>query len=157
MSYGCMYILRNAKEVDRLCKKLICTAMLKGYAVNLEPMNNLLLDKAVKLGDHDFIFEVCDNPISNVPALLISYDGRLIDGQQAQFPLVERLALLQEIAGTCLSHTDRVEIYLGEDTPYLPDYSVFSLRCGDIADTLYQQYQLSQGGPWIPCVHLIIG
>lgn len=156
MSCGCMYILRNAEDVNGLRKKLISAVNVHGYAINFEPVNSLLLFHSVKLDKQDFIFEVCDDLISKVGALLLSFDGWMIEDRQAQLPLTERLVLLQEIASICLSHTKKIEIFSGEDTPYLPDYSDINVQCKDVADTLHKQYQLSEGGPWIPCVHLII-
>ena len=46
--------------------------------------------------------------------------------------------------------------YLGEDTPYLPDYSKYRVVCTDIADVLYEEYQKDPYTVFITCVHLII-
>ena len=156
MSCGCMYILRNAEDVNGLREKLRSTAGTWGYAIDFEPVNNLLLFHSIKLDDHDFIFEVCDDLYTRVGALLLSYDGWMIEDRQALLPLRERLALLQEIARVCLSHTKKVEIFSGDDTPYLPDYVDLVVHCEDVAEAIHQQYQSEECWPWVPCVHVTI-
>lgn len=156
MSYGCMYILRGAKDLEELRSKLICTAKARGCGLCFKPVNNLLLQQSVDLNISDFAFEVCDSFSSNDASLLLSYEGYSINGVQASFPLLERLKILQDVALACVPHAEAIEIYLGEDTPYLPDYSDYRLACTDIADVLYKEYQMDSYMAFMPCVHLIV-
>lgn len=156
MSCGCMYILRNAKDLEKLCSKLICIAKEKEYGLCFNPINNLLIENSVNLNSSDFAFEVCDSFNSDTASLLLCYEEYSINGMYAKLPLLDRLQILQNIASTCIPHTETLEIYIGEDTPYLPDYSCYRLAYTDIKDTLYKEYQLNWSSSLIPCVHLII-
>lgn len=156
MSSNCMYVLRNAKEQEYLRYKLVYLAKTKKCGICCEPMNDLLATQSVKLNSCDFAFEVCDSFDNNVAELLLSYEGDIINGEQAGLPLFQRLQILQEVALTCVPHAEMLEIYLGDNNPYLPDYSDYRLACTDIADTLYEEYQRDSSTPFIPCVHLII-
>lgn len=156
MSCGCMYILRGAKDLEELHSKLICAATASGYGLCFKPVNNLLLEDSVDLNMNDFAFEVCDSFSGNDASLLLSYDGYSINGVQASLPLVERLEILQDVALACVPHAETIEIYLGEDTPFLPDYSDYRLACTDIADVLYKEYQMDSNIAFMPCVHLIV-
>ena len=156
MSSMCMYVLRNTKEQEDLKRKLVFLAKSKECGIWFEPVNNLLLLQMVKLNPCDFAFEVCDNFGSNVAELLLSYEGILVDGELAPLPLFQRLQILQDVAATCVPHTDKLEIFLSDDDPYLPDYSDYKLVCEEIADTLYEEYQKEENSPFLPCVHLTI-
>lgn len=156
MSYGCMYILRGAKNLEELCSKLIRTAKVRGYGLCFDPVNNLLLENSIKLNIGDFVFEVCDSFSTNDSSLLLGYEGYSINGVPPSLPLLKRLIILQDIALACVPHVEVIEIYLGEDTPYLPDYSEYRLACADIADVLYKEYQRDSYMAYIPCVHLIV-
>ena len=49
MSYGCMYILRNAENIVELRRKLVLSAQANQCGICFEPMNNLLLEHSVML------------------------------------------------------------------------------------------------------------
>ena len=156
MSANCMYVLRNAKEQEYLKCKLLYLAKSKKFGICCEPMNDLIATQSVKFNPCDFAFEVCDSFDNNVAELLLSYEGDIINGVKAHLPLAQRLRILQEVALTCVPYAEMLEIYLGDNNPYLPDYSNYRLACIDIADTLYKEYQMDRFSPFIPCVHLII-
>lgn len=156
MSSNCMYVLRNVKKQEYLRGKLVDLARSKKCGICFEPMNGLLAAQSVKLNLCDFAFEVCDSFDDNVAELLLGYEGDIINGEQAILPLFQRLQILQEVALTCAPHTEILEIYLGDNDPYLPDYSNYRLACTDITDILYKEYQMERFYPFIPCVHLII-
>lgn len=157
MSYGCMFILRGTRDIEALRTKLICTAQTKGYGLWFEPVNNLLLEHCVDLNLGDYVFEVCDSFSSSDASFLLSHEGDIINGMQATLPLLQRLHILQNVALTCVLHAEVIEIYLGEDSPYLPDYSDYRIACTDIADVLYKRYQNQDPiDCYVPCVHLII-
>lgn len=156
MSYGCMFILRGISELHILKRKLESTAIMYECGICFNPVNNLLLEKSVTLGITDYACEVCDGFGSSDASILLSYDGVSVNGVQASKPLFQRLKIIQELATVCVPHADTIEIYFGEDTPYLPDYSDYRIACTDIADTLYKKYQMDHEAPFIPCVHLII-
>lgn len=156
MSSNCMYILRNVQEQASLRSKLISLAKIQKCGICCDPENGLLAMKTVRLNPHDVAFEVCDSFGSNVAELLLSYEGDIINGEQALLPLFQRLQILQDIAVTCVPHTEILEIYLGDNNPYLPDYSNYRIACTDVADTLYREYQTDIYTRFTPCVHLII-
>ena len=156
MSCGCMYILRDVRDVKRLRDKLIYNAKEQGYGLCFEPVNNLLLEHMVDLGMSDFAFEVCDSFKSNDASLLLSYEGWTVNGVRANLPLLERLRIIEDVAVSCVPYTETIEIYLGEDTPRLQDYLDYRIATTDIADTLLKEYQSDSYKPFIPCVHLVV-
>lgn len=156
MSEVCMYVLRGVADLDVLRSKLTDAAKAKEYGLCFDPINNLLLEHKIDLNEHDFVFEACDSFANSAASLLLCHDGIVINGVQASRSLRQRLEILQEIAIACISHAKTIEIYLGEDSPYLPDYSNYRLTCVEIADTLYKEYQLDETLTYIPCVHLVI-
>lgn len=151
-----MYILRRANDLHSLNGKLISVANAEGFGLCFTPVNNLLLEGSVGLDVCDFVFEVCDSFSSSDASLILSHEGHSINGAQAKVPLLQRLKILQDVALVCAPHAEKIEIYLGEDTPYIPDYSDYRIVCADIADTLYKEYQMDDCTPYVPCVHLII-
>lgn len=156
MSYGCMFILRRIKDLHALHSELISTVTTRECGLCFEPMNNLLLEHSIDLGAHDVVFEVCDSFSSNDASLLLSHEGYSVNGVQAKLPLLQRLKILQDVALTCAPHAESIDIYLGEDTPCLSDYSDYRIVCADIAYVLYKAYQKDSCGAFIPCVHLIV-
>lgn len=156
MSYGCMFVLRAAKDFCILYSDLLCAANAGEYGLCFEPGNNLLLEHSVELHMNDLAFEVCDNFGNSNASILLSRDGWTVNGKQARIPLKRRLKTIQDIALICARYAKVIEIYLGEDTPYLPDYFTFKLTCAEIADTLYNEYQKDSSTPFIPCVHIVI-
>lgn len=156
MSYGCMFVLRGVNNLHILHSELVSTAIVCECGLCFDPMNNLLLEESVTLSVHDYAYEVCDGFGSNDASLLLSYEGHSINGVQTRTPLLQRLRILQDLATICVPYAETIEIYLGEDTPYLPDYSDYRVACTDIADVLYREYQIDSHIPFIPCVHLII-
>ena len=156
MSSSCMFVLRNAKEQDYLRRKLIHLATLNKCGICCEPTNDLLSMRSVKMYPYDFAFEVCDSFDNHVAELLLSYEGTIINGEQASLPLFQRLQILEAFALICIPYTEELEIYLGDNNPYLPDYSTYKLMCTEIAKVLYKEYQKDSTTPFIPCVHLVV-
>ena len=157
MSYGCMFVLRNVKRGSELCVQLERLAINNGYAINFSPVNNLLLANAVEIAVHDFVFEICDDLHSRVAALLLSYDGFLVNGEKAKIPLKERLMLIQNLVEECRPYANEIDIFLGEDTPCLSDFTHFCASYTEIANIIYREYCLNAGDVRIPCVHLRTG
>lgn len=156
MSYGCLYILRGVSDIEELHRKLLYTAKRRGCGLCFDPRNNLLLENSVEIKMNDFAFEVCDSFCNSDASLLLSYEGYTINGKKASLPLLERLKTLQDFVLNAVPHAEAIEIYLGEDTPYLPDYSDHKIACTEVTDTLYKEYQRDSSTPFIPCVHLMI-
>ena len=156
MSYGCMYILRRVNDLHILHDKLMSAAKSEEFGLCFTPVNNLLLEGSVELDVCDFAFEVCDSFSSSDASLILSHEGQRINGVQAKVPLLQRLKILQDVALVCAPHAEKIEIYLGEDTPYIPDYSNYTIACADIADALYKEYLMDDCTPYVPCVRLII-
>lgn len=151
-----MYVLHNVKERDYLQDKLTYQVKSRKCGICFEPTNDLLSTQAVKVYPDDLIFELCDGLDNNVAELLLSYENQIINGKQAALSLPQRLQILEDIALMCVPHTERLEIFLGDNNPYLPDYFTCKLTCAEISETLYNEYQKDSTTPFIPCVHLVI-
>ena len=157
MGYGCMFILREARDTEKLRTKLICNAQTNGYGIWFTPTNNLLLEHSVDLNLSDYVFEVCNSFSSDDALLLFSHEGELINGRRAELPLRQRLQIVQDVALSCAPYAQAMEIYFGEDESYLPVYSNYTIACTDIADTLYKEYQNQDPmDVFVPCVHIMI-
>jgi hypothetical protein len=151
-----MYILRNVRKYEALTDELIQFAKNKGFGLCFDPMNGLLSAQSVKLHPCDFAFEVTDSFDYNIAELLLSYEGYFINGVQASIPFSQRMQILQDVTSLCVSYSDMLEIYLGDNNPYLPDYITFRLRSTEVAEVLSAQYQKDDTNPFVPCIHLII-
>ena len=156
MSCGCMYIIKSAIAIGELKKKLLIAAQTNDYGVCFNPINNLLLENSISIGQQDYIFEICDGFQSSDASLLLSHEGVLINGTQSNRSLLQRMKILQDVALICAPHTGRIEIYLGEDTPHLSDYAKYHVTISSVAETLYLEYAKDTFSPFIPCVHLVV-
>ena len=155
MSSSCLYVLRNAKEIVQLRSKLVTLTEREKLGVGFNPNNSLLAANSIKLNAMDSVFEVYDLE-SNVAQLLLSYEGYTVNGKQAELPLYQRMQILQEIALLCFPHASMLEVFLGDNNPYLPDYTVHKVDCMNVASVLLEEYQMDDTTPFIPCVHLVI-
>lgn len=156
MSANCIFVVRNAKQIDRLRCVLVNLAKAKACGIGFEPMNGLLATQSIGLNLSDFVFEVCDDFVSNVAELLLSYEGYIVNGRKSPLSLLQRMEILQDIALTCQPYGEKLEIYLGDNNPYLPDYTVCRLAYTDVANALFKEYQKDSVTPFIPCIHLIV-
>lgn len=151
-----MYILRGARNALELETILMRIAQPLGCGFYFSPTNNLLLNHTVSVDSDDFIFEICDSFESSDASLILSYGNYPINGKKPSLPLFERLNILQVVASECMPYAQKLEIYLGEDTPFFPDYSDHTVVCSEIANTLYLEYELENSviSGYVPCVHL---
>lgn len=156
MSYGCLVILRKCYSPNKLHTNLVHIAQSKKCGIWFHSTCNLLQENSVKLAPEDYVFELCDSFDNDSASLLLSYDGYSVNGKQADFPLYHRLTIIQDIVTACMPYARSIEIYLGEDSPYLPDYADYVLENDDIAELLYKEYMSNGNSPFIPCVHISI-
>lgn len=157
MSADCLFVLRNVNATCELREKLEILISSCGCGVLYEPVDALIICKQVIISNTDFIFEPTDYPDSISSDLLLSHENIYINGETAALPLYTRLKTIQRFAELCIGHASPIEIYISEDNPYLPDYSLYNLTCYEIADVLYKEYQAcKQPYPYIPNVHLLI-
>ena len=154
MSYGCLIILRKCENKHELFDNLKYIAQSNNCAIWLHSRCNLIQENSVKIMSSDCFFEVCDTFDSDDASMLLGYDGCTINGKQPTYPLYHRLTVIQEIATACTSYAERIELFLGEDSPYLSDYVNYVLETNSIAETLYKEYLSNEDTPFIPCVHI---
>lgn len=160
MSVGCFFILYDVKCLQELRNELVHYASSHDCGVCFQATGNLLQMNERHFSDADFIFEMCDGFKDNDASLLLSYGTYPINGQIARLSLMDRLHLIQEMAQISLGFANNVVIFIGEDSPYFPDYTPYTIACEDIAATLYAEYteyQADNISPFIPCVRLNIG
>lgn len=107
------------------------------------------------LSNDDVFFEIVDRPWESDCSVFLSYDSYTINGVAADHPLRERLDCLQELSCICAQYAESVEIYLGEDSLYLPDYAECVIPYSAIAETIWRQYNADQHTAILPCLHLL--
>lgn len=159
MSYGCMYILRGAVSVKELKQNLISMAHSAKCGVCFNPVNNLLIESSIHINKNDLVFEVCDSFASSDASLLLSYDNISHNGRFPKLSLSNRMIILQEYVIACLPYVEKLEMFLGEDSPLASDYIDLCISVNEaprIATKLVEAYRREAPSAFIPCLHVTV-
>lgn len=140
MSADCMFVLRKVHEVERLKKNITALAEATGYGIWYNPRNALMCFNQVVLEDGDFCFAPTDSPDTTNVDLLISHENDYINGKSATRSLRERLLFIKELAKRSLCFAEGVEVYISEDNPFLPEYTVYEVPCDRFDEVVICEY-----------------
>ena len=141
MSADCLVVLRKTTDMNRLQSIVSNLVEKTEFGIWYSPSNALLYFKQVILGESDFCFSPTDSPSTTNVDLLISHENYYIDGQCARLPLKDRLMFVQVLVESCLHFAESVEVYISEDNPYLPEYTVYSIPCSSFTEVVINEYQ----------------
>lgn len=150
----CLFILKECKNQAALRTYLAdwgnsinCTIVFSTYVSFCDELS---------LSESDIMFELVDKPWNEDCSIFLAHDNYTINGLASPMPLFERLCKIEELASISLQYACGVEIYMGEDTHYLPDYEKCSVPIFSIAVEIYQKYLSDTQTPFLPCLHLVI-
>ena len=153
----CLFLIRDIYAVDSLRKELVSFVKSKDFGVDFHPFEILLAHHQISLDTMDFVFSLCDS-FEYVSCDCVLYpEGSPVNGRTHPLTFAERMMTIQQVAEIVLRYSCEVELFLSDDNPYLPDFTVFDIPCQQVADTLCLQYQHCRYQAYnIPSVHMKI-
>ncbi len=155
MSYKCLFAIQNTANPDALKKEVTICAKNNHCGVFWEPKIALLHYNCVYFDGYALVFAVSDSFQYDDASMLLSYDGDFINDQTPKLPLKERMTIIQDLSQACFRFTEKVEIFISEDNPYLPDYEKCEVAKDMIASVLFSYYSKNFAMLELPCVELI--
>ena len=153
MSADCLFVLQKCTNFDKLKRELSDYARDKEIGVWFTPHDALLECKQIELDDKTFLFEPTDEPGSISTGLLLVPDYYSINGKKPDRPFTQRAQILQELAKIGLQYASWLEIYISEDNPYLPDYTMYTIEPNEIMALLMrEEVKIDRRLEPIPCI-----
>ena len=146
MSADCLFIIRNIHRTDELKKLLVSFAKDRGIGVSFHPIDNLLIFNQIHIAVWDFVFSPADSfTCSNSVAELLNCYMDPSQSKTVEKIIAERTEVFQAITDICMHYTAELEIYISEDNPFLPDYSIYVVEANQVANTLFELFRQSIG------------
>ncbi len=157
MSADCLFVLRSAKNTEKLIDQLAVIARTEGYGVRFDLKDALLTCSPLVVEHNDLVLFLCDSENSYACELLLGYDDMRYDGVFPSKSLIERMQFIQKMVHTCLLYSQCVEVFISDDNPCLEDYVSYDLITEDVAKVLVREYiKEDKRNVWLPCVHLTV-
>lgn len=157
MSADCLFVLRSCVDRDELKQTLSAYAQKMGIGLWFDPQDALLVFNQIALDDETFLFEPTNGPHTLDSGLLLVPDYYAINEEKPNRPFAQRAEILQELGQIGLRFASSLEIYISEDDPYLPDYTMYVVEQDKIMDVLLQEAEKSERHlEPIPCICIYV-
>ena len=153
----CLFLIRDIDTVDGLRKDLVNLAKSVNWGVDFHPFDILLTHYQIHLQTWDFVFSLCDSfELAGSCDLVLYPEGSPFNGREHPLAFKERMMAIQHTAEIALKYSDKVELFLSDDNPWLPEFTVCELPCHHVAETLCQHYSGCELPYEIPFIHMKI-
>jgi hypothetical protein len=144
MSADCLFVVQHIADSSSILEALKKTASDFKCGIWNTPENALIVCNQIEICADSFLFEPVDSIGAISSELLLSPENYIVDGKKAEMALDNRLLFIQKLAYVSLMFSNSIDIYISEDNPYLPDYTIYKTTPDQVANILYAEYKKNE-------------